>query len=153
MQMVADHAQSGARKSVPHAARRSKLHWGRMLSCVALLVMLAGSAPRGQQPLPGSGRPHGLPDPSRMPDITDADQTSTSQQKMKQKALEAMNAARQKQLTADSARILALAVALKADMDKTSKDMLSLSVIRKADEIEKLAHNVKQKMKYSVNGP
>jgi hypothetical protein len=38
-------------------------------------------------------------------------------------------------------------MALKAEVDKTNKDMLSLNVIRKADEIEKLAHNVKEKMR------
>jgi hypothetical protein len=45
--------------------------------------------------------------------------------------------------------LLALATELKVDMDKTNKDMLSLDVIRKADEIEKLAHSVKEKMKGS----
>ena len=43
-------------------------------------------------------------------------------------------------------------MALKAEVDKTNKDMLSLNVIRKADEIEKLAHNVKEKMKLTVGG-
>ena len=57
------------------------------------------------------------------------------------------NAERQKKLLADTERLLALANELKADMDKTSKDTLSLDVIRKADEIEKLAHSVKEKMK------
>jgi hypothetical protein len=37
-------------------------------------------------------------------------------------------------------------------VDKTTKDTLSLSVIRKAGEIEKLAHNVKEKMKLTVGG-
>jgi hypothetical protein len=37
-------------------------------------------------------------------------------------------------------------------VDKTNKDMLSLNVIRKADEIEKLAHSVKEKMKLTVGG-
>ena len=32
-------------------------------------------------------------------------------------------------------------------MDKTNKDMLSITVIRKADAIEKLARQVKEKMK------
>ena len=40
-----------------------------------------------------------------------------------------------------------MATDLKAEVDKTTKDTLSLSVIRKADEIEKLAHSVKEKMK------
>jgi hypothetical protein len=43
-------------------------------------------------------------------------------------------------------------MALKAEVDKTNKDMLSLNVIRKADEIEKLAHDVKEKMKLTIGG-
>jgi hypothetical protein len=35
-------------------------------------------------------------------------------------------------------------------VDKTNKDMLSITVIRKADAIEKLAHQVKEKMKLTV---
>ena len=54
---------------------------------------------------------------------------------------------RKKQISDESTRLLAMAVALKAEVDKTTKDTLSLSVIRKADEIEKLAKTVKEKMK------
>ena len=59
------------------------------------------------------------------------------------------NLDRQKQLVADTERLLNLANELKADVDKSNKDTLSLDVIKKADEIEKLAHNVKEKMKGS----
>lgn len=52
-----------------------------------------------------------------------------------------------KQISAESTQLLAMAVALKAELDKTNKDVLSLNVIRKADEIEKLAHTVKEKTK------
>ena len=62
----------------------------------------------------------------------------------------AANAERKKQIAVDSARLLKLATDLKAEVDKTDKDTLSLNVIRKADEIEKLAHNVKEKMKLTV---
>jgi len=58
-----------------------------------------------------------------------------------------VNADRKKQLTDDSERLLKLATDLKAEVDKTSKDTLSLAVIRKANEIEKLAHNVRDKLK------
>ncbi len=57
------------------------------------------------------------------------------------------NDARQKQLAADTAKLLELANQLKAAMDKTSKNTLSLEVMKKADEIEKLAHQMKEKMK------
>ncbi len=47
------------------------------------------------------------------------------------------------QISEDSAKLLALAQALKTEVDKTNKNMLSLGVIRKANEIEKLAHSVR----------
>lgn len=62
---------------------------------------------------------------------------------------EGAKAERHKEIVDQSTELLALAVALKSDVDKTNKDMLSLSVIRKAGEIEKLAHTVKEKMKLS----
>ena len=61
--------------------------------------------------------------------------------------LQAANAERRKQLTEDSVRLVKMATELKAEVYKTTKDTLSLNVIRKADEIEKLAHAVKEKMK------
>jgi len=54
---------------------------------------------------------------------------------------------KQKQIADESAQLLAMALALKAEVDKTTKDTLSLNVIKKADEIEKLAKPVKEKMK------
>lgn len=59
----------------------------------------------------------------------------------------ARNDERQKKLIADTERLLALANELKADVDKSNKDTLSVDVVKKADEIEKLAHSVKEKMK------
>jgi hypothetical protein len=60
-------------------------------------------------------------------------------------------AAPRKQTAVESTQLLAMAVALKAEVDKTNKDMLSLNVIRKADAIEKLAKTVKEKMKVTVS--
>ena len=59
---------------------------------------------------------------------------------------------RRKQIADESTRLLALAIDLKAEVDKTNRDTLSISVIRKADEIEKLAHNVRDKLKQSTGG-
>jgi hypothetical protein len=56
---------------------------------------------------------------------------------------------RQKQIADESAELLNMALALKAEVDKTTKDTLSLNVIKKADQIEKLAKSVKDKMKQS----
>ena len=72
----------------------------------------------------------------------------TTIQTRQQKAADAENE-RKKQIADGSTKLLSMALALKAEVDKTTKDTLSINVIRKADEIEKLAHNVKEKMKQS----
>lgn len=59
---------------------------------------------------------------------------------------------RKKQISDESTQLLAMAVALKAEVDKTNKDVLSLNVIRKADEIERLARTVKERIKQG-SGP
>jgi hypothetical protein len=57
------------------------------------------------------------------------------------------NSQRQQQLVADTAKLLELATDLKAEVDKSNKDTLSLAVVKKAEEIEKLAKTVKEKMR------
>ena len=57
---------------------------------------------------------------------------------------------KQKQLTDDTAKLQVLANELKAEMDKSNKDTLSLSVIKKAEAVEKLARKVEDEMKASL---
>ena len=52
------------------------------------------------------------------------------------------NHARQ-QIAEECADLLKLANDLKAEVDKSTKDTLSLSVVRKADQIEQLAHKLR----------
>jgi hypothetical protein len=56
----------------------------------------------------------------------------------------------QKQLAEDTAKLLSLANELKAELDKSNKNTLSLSVIKKAQDVEKLAHKVRDEMKASL---
>jgi hypothetical protein len=56
-------------------------------------------------------------------------------------------AERQKRLEADTDKLLALTTALKEQVDDSNKNILSLDMIKKADEIEKLAHSVKERIK------
>ncbi len=56
-------------------------------------------------------------------------------------------AKRRKEMSEESAELLSLAIALKAEVNKTNKDMLSLSVIRRADEIERLAKTMRRNLK------
>jgi len=57
------------------------------------------------------------------------------------------NQARQADLKRDTEKLLKLASELKESVDKTNEGTLSVDVVKKAEEIEKLAHSVKDKMK------
>jgi hypothetical protein len=57
------------------------------------------------------------------------------------------NLERQAALKADTEKLLKLATELKQSVDKTNASVLSLDVVKKAEEIERLAHSVKDKMK------
>jgi hypothetical protein len=76
---------------------------------------------------------------------------ATHEQQAKKQNIDTAGVERKRQIADDSARLLKLANDLKSEVDKTSKDTLSLGVIRKADEIERLAHNVKEKMKLTLS--
>jgi hypothetical protein len=56
-------------------------------------------------------------------------------------------AERQKRLEADTEKLVARTTALKEQVNESNKDILSLDMIKKADEIEKLAHSVKERIK------
>jgi hypothetical protein len=89
-----------------------------------------------------------LPEANRPLDANQ--QMELREQQAKKQDFAAANLERKKQISDDTAKLLKLATDLKSEVDKTTKDTLSLGVIRKADEIEKLAHNVKEKMKLTV---
>lgn len=67
---------------------------------------------------------------------------------MEQQAIK-RNTQRQQDIVNDTAKLLDLAQQLKDEVDKSRKDQMSVSVIKKAEEIEKLAKSVKEKMKGS----
>jgi len=94
-----------------------------------------------QQKVPGS-------QPGTMPgDDTNGVPDSPATASMKEERVKAVNADRHKRLEDDVAKLQELTTELKADVDKSSKDELSLEVMRKAAEIEKLAHDVQNRMK------
>lgn len=138
----------------PAASRwHSRNHWVRGLLCLiglGLLSTLSNSSSQGvsQSGLQNPDKPLLMPDANRPPDANQ--QMAMHDQQAKSKNVDAANLERKRQITDDSAKLLKLASDLKAEVDKTSKDTLSLGVIRKAEEIEKLAHNVKEKMKLTM---
>jgi hypothetical protein len=125
--------------------RLSGRHRTRIWTCLALAAALAGAA---QTNTPNPDKSIHDPSLTALPDANA--QMQMRDQQAKQQSYEAANVERKKQIVDDSTKLLKLATDLKAEVDKTNKDTLSLNVIRKAEEIEKLAHNVKEKMKLSV---
>ncbi|HET8635437.1 MAG TPA: hypothetical protein VFL96_01155, partial [Acidobacteriaceae bacterium] len=57
------------------------------------------------------------------------------------------NSDRQKKIEADTAHLLDLAKELHAAVVKSNKNTLSIDVVKDADEIEKLAKSIKEKMR------
>ena len=68
-------------------------------------------------------------------------------QQQKREMLKKQNEHRQEDLKKDTDKLLELATELKQYVDKTNENIISLDVIRKAEQIEKLAKSVKDKMK------
>ena len=59
----------------------------------------------------------------------------------------ARNKDRQQSLKKDTDQLLQLATELKQYVDQSNENTLSMDVIKKAEEVEKLAHRVKEKMR------
>jgi hypothetical protein len=124
-------------------------HFGRTIAALAAIFALTAVAQPGPQPQRGQSRltlTNGTPNP--VPDAND--QMLMREQQEQKQDFENANAARRKLLTEESAQLLQLASQLKKEMDKTDKDTLSIGVIRKAEQIEKLAKDVKAKMKMTI---
>jgi hypothetical protein len=123
----------------------AKLRWGAGVCGAFLLASSwAGvhtiSATQLQQPqvptipsAPGFGEPPNPADPI--------------QRQQQQRMEKARNVDRQKQLEQDTDKLLALAKQLKEEVSKSNKDTLSIDVVKKAAEIEKLAKSVKDRMR------
>jgi hypothetical protein len=69
--------------------------------------------------------------------------------RMEREMAKKANLQRQADLKRDTDKLLKLANELKESVDKTNEGTLSVDVVKKAEEIEKLAHRVKDKMKGS----
>jgi hypothetical protein len=121
---------------------------------LALMLALTGSvqiAPQQTKPrLPPPPLPNLTSPPAsaiHQSDDTDIRETIEADQQLR-----ALNDARQKSMVADAARLLKLAGELNAEVGSANPGTLTPAELRKVAEIEKLAHNVKEKMSYPVTG-
>jgi len=67
--------------------------------------------------------------------------------KLEKEMAKKANQERHADLKRDTDKLLKLATELKEYVDKSNENVLSLNVLKKAEQIEKLAHRVKDKMK------
>jgi hypothetical protein len=72
---------------------------------------------------------------------------SESQSRIEQTMIANVIVQRQAQLRIDTEKLVALTADLKQQVDKTGVNILSMDVIKKAQEIQKLAKSVQDKMK------
>lgn len=115
------------------------LRWSRLLVTVAIFLSFgmscAAQADQSQPPpLPSAAPPSSPPE-----DAWEAQQRKAMIKKF--------NLQRQQEIKKDAEKLLELATELKQSVDKSNENTLSLDVIKKADQIEKLAKTVKDKMK------
>lgn len=109
-------------------------------------VMLHGQLGRGganpiQNPMPpvGQGNMGGVDRRNEAPDPLGP--------RIQEQQAKSRNSDRQRKLVEDTERLLSLAADLKQQMGNTGKDAMSADMVRKAEEIEKLAKSVKERMK------
>jgi len=120
----------------------SFLRGWKWISCITSILVIVATTLIAQQ----SGTQNGAPPPytgespaQRAEDVWDAQQHKAMEKKA--------NLQRQQDIRKDTEKLLELATELKQEVDKSNADTLSLGVVKKAEEIEKLAKSVKNKMK------
>ncbi len=131
----------------------ARLHPSRTLRVVRVAAPLLGLAIVVNLSLPSESaasfavnKAYSIQAENRLPESA----TSTQAQPVSEGNSKQREFARKQQIASDSARLLQLATELKAEMDKSSKETLSLNIVRKADAINKLAHDLKEEMKQSA---
>jgi hypothetical protein len=107
----------------------------------------------------GNGLPYPPPQPGVLPMSVTANPTADANRLMEDsmklqdnvKRYELINVQRQKEMTSAAAILLQLADQLKTDTSKGTPNLDSTIEIRKAELIEKLAHNIQNKMTATVS--
>lgn len=118
--------------------RKRALHYWKWIASVASLLFLLTAAGMAQVKTQPQTYP-GQTDSNRAEDAWEAQQRKNMAKKF--------NLQRQQDIQKDTEKLLELATELKQAVDKSNENTLSLEVIKKAEQIEKLAKQVKEKMK------
>ena len=135
------------------AGRPSKSCVPGLLFCFAAALALACVPLSGQLPQPAPAGPQGSQaavEAGSQTAIAKASGPKVNEASVGQASLEPASSDPSKQIAEDGARLFHLATDLKAEVAKTDKDTLSVAVVRKAEEIERLARSVKERMKQTA---
>ena len=128
--------------------RSRKLRLNPFRAVMALLLLLPlwaiSTSAQPQQEAQQNGQSETLPQSQPKPDEKTTDSASA-----KPAPNQAMSPeeARQAQFVADSQKLYQLAQELKVEVAKSNKNTLSIAVTKKAEEIEKLAKSMKERMR------
>ncbi|MFP5230981.1 MAG: hypothetical protein ACLGXA_25475 [Acidobacteriota bacterium] len=119
----------------------------RLLPLV-LAFALTTLAAHAQQPTPVTPlHPSSIDTGTDAPGLDNAAPRDPERVRMLREMSKDRNIQRQKDIVADTNQLMDLVKQLKDAVDKSSKDELSLDVVNTANEIEKLAKTVKEKMR------
>lgn len=123
------------------------MRYRQLVSAVFVFVGLAVSG-SAQHQSPSGGAPPGPPPTIVIPSDSSVSGSTNEAERVALKEMQKRaNMERQAALKKDTDRLLQLAEELKRSVDKSNESVLSLDVMKKAEQIEKLAHSVKDKMK------
>jgi hypothetical protein len=119
---------------------------GKAVTTIFLLIFgfastMKASGPRAEVDSVVAQLPRRMPQQQREEDEARA--------KMERDQAKKLNEERFENLKRDTEKLVKLSTELKEYVDKANKDTLSLNVVKKSEEIEKLAKSVKEKMKGS----
>lgn len=117
---------------------------GRVVS-VCLLLLLASPLGAGQDVNPGP--PHSAAALLKGPQFGQRREPNEDVQRIEREQAKRANKERHESLKRDTDKLLELTTELKRYVDRSNENLLSLEVIKKAEEIEKLAKRVRDKMK------
>jgi hypothetical protein len=115
----------------------------------ALWFALVLVLPAGAQSVPG-GTHNSIPEPMGQRAGSGMDDSTSGDDIDQEKRLRALNADRQKSMVSDTNKLLKLANELNAEVSTANSQSLTPAQLHKLGQIEKLAHNVKEKMSTSV---
>ena len=135
-----------ARTQFPH------LRFLGLALTVPIAVFVSAIPAHAQNAISAPPRPTSilLPEANHLPDVNDRMKLNNARQQKEN--FDAANAIRQKEIDDETVKLLILAKDLKQQMDKLGDQPLPPKLVREAEVIELLAHDVQTKMTLTVKG-